>query len=342
MEKQVYELKISESLEHVMPPLQEVELNLLIQSLLAEGCRDPLVVWNGMIIDGHNRYRLCRENNIPFTYIEMDFEDEEAAKKWIIRNQLARRNVPDFVRCELVLPLEEELKAEAKKRQGQRNDIRNIPPNLAGSSDQKDSRDELAGFAGVSHGTLSKAKKLIAEADDETKEKLRNGEVSIHKAFTELKENLDSAHLEEQDGGPESDPMEKEAGRHSAEAKPGDIFPGFGVEKIPGQLADEPVTRQPDSVYDISPIEVYGNMPSDNLELRGNAELTHARSDLQSATEDYVRRAGEILRGMSTASTSAENLQILRAIVANGYDQIMDLINQKMNGGNEDEEGNQE
>lgn len=65
MEKQVYELKISESLEHVMPPLQEVELNLLTQSLLTEGCRDPLVVWNGVIIDGHNRYRICREEQHP-------------------------------------------------------------------------------------------------------------------------------------------------------------------------------------------------------------------------------------------------------------------------------------
>lgn len=139
MEKKVYELTISEVLEHVMPPLQEMELDLLTDSLLSEGCRDPLVVWNGIIVDGHNRYRICREYQIPFIYEERDFDDEAAAKRWIIDNQLGRRNLPDFVKCELVLPIEDELKAEAKKWQGRRNDLKNIPPNLAGSSGQGDS-----------------------------------------------------------------------------------------------------------------------------------------------------------------------------------------------------------
>ena len=130
MEKKVYELKVNETLEHVMPPLQEMELKLLTESLLTEGCRDDLVVWNGTVIDGHNRYRICRENNIPFSYKEEEFDDEAAAKRWIIKNQLARRNIPDFVRCELVLPMEEELKAEAKKRQGWRKADADVLPNL--------------------------------------------------------------------------------------------------------------------------------------------------------------------------------------------------------------------
>ena len=74
MEKKVYELEVNETLATVMPPLQELELNLLTQSLIQEGCRDPLVVWNGMIVDGHNRYRICREHQIPFDYIETEFE----------------------------------------------------------------------------------------------------------------------------------------------------------------------------------------------------------------------------------------------------------------------------
>ena len=121
MEKKVYDLQTSEKLANVMPGLQDAEQELLTQSLLKEGCRDALVVWNGIIVDGNNRYRICRQYNIPFAYIEMDFDSEEKARLWIIRNQLARRNLPDFVKCELVLPFEAELKAEAKKRQGQRN-----------------------------------------------------------------------------------------------------------------------------------------------------------------------------------------------------------------------------
>ena len=63
MEKKVYELKISETLEHVIPPLQEIELNLLTQSLLSEGCRDPLVVWNGVVPDG----AICQSHSTGFS-----------------------------------------------------------------------------------------------------------------------------------------------------------------------------------------------------------------------------------------------------------------------------------
>ena len=103
MEKKVYELKINEDLAAVIPPLLDMEDDLLEKSLISEGCRDPLVVWNGTIVDGHNRYRICRKHQIPFTYTKMPFENEAAAKLWIIKNQLSRRNVNDFVRCELVM-----------------------------------------------------------------------------------------------------------------------------------------------------------------------------------------------------------------------------------------------
>ena len=78
MQKKLHNLQINKSLEHAMPPLQEMELGLLTQSLIKEGCRDPLVVWKetGELVDGHNRYRVCRENSIPFTYIEMSFTSE--------------------------------------------------------------------------------------------------------------------------------------------------------------------------------------------------------------------------------------------------------------------------
>ena len=240
MEKKVYELKINETLEHVMPPLQETELALLTKSLLEDGCRDPLIVWNGAIVDGHNRYRICQANNIPFSYIEMEFDDESAVKLWIIKNQLARRNVPDFVRCELVLPLEAELKVEAKKRQIRKAED-SVPPNLAAQK-KGDSRDELARIAGVSHGTLDKVKKLVADADDETKEKLRNGEISIHSASKALKLK------EKPDSGP------------PREATWGDIIPGYlGVEEI---LANSELpkgyTPPPDSALDIAPINADG------------------------------------------------------------------------------------
>ena len=180
MEKKVYELKTSEALEHVMPPLQKEELELLTGSLLAEGCRDPLVVWNGVLVDGHNRYRICVSNHIPFTYVQMDFANQTEAMLWIVKNHIGRRNLSPFQKCEMVLPLETELKAEAKRHQGWRSDIHGQ------KAVSVDTRDVLANMAGVSHGTVEKVKVILNTADDETLRRVRKGEISIHFAYSSL------------------------------------------------------------------------------------------------------------------------------------------------------------
>ena len=334
MEKKVYELKISEALERVMPPLQELELKLLTNSLLTEGCRDPLVVWDGVIVDGHNRYRICVENNIPFSYVEMEFKDEAAARIWIIKNQLSRRNVPDFVRCEMVLPLEPELRAEGKKRQGWRKAGADVLPNLV-EGKGKTTQQTLAELAGVSHGNLDKARKLIEGADDETKELLRAGQLSIHKAYTDMKEK-EKGEAPRETTVPPFDATEDNGRTYYRETTAPSEPRLLGTGPLPGQLPEGATYRMPDSVYDIPPIEVYGNMPADDMKLRGNVEMVHAKSDLQNSTENYVRRVSDILRGMTAASVNEENIQILREIVDGAYDQIIDMFNRKL-GGEENE-----
>ena len=79
MEKRMHKLNISNKLANLMPPLTKEEDALLTNSLLNEGCREPLVVWNGTIVDGHNRYRICWRHGVPFTYVEKNFESETEA-----------------------------------------------------------------------------------------------------------------------------------------------------------------------------------------------------------------------------------------------------------------------
>ena len=185
MEKKLYKLTINDSLERVMPPLQDDEIERLTKKLLEEGCRDALVVWDGVIVDGHNRYRICHEHGIPFSYVERNFESEEAANLWIIDTQLGRRNLTDFKRCEMALQYEEKLKAEARERK-KRKAAESVVPNLA-QQNRGRTRDELARMAGVSHGTLDKVKTIVQDADEATKEQLRTGEVSINRVYTSLK-----------------------------------------------------------------------------------------------------------------------------------------------------------
>ncbi len=80
------------------PPLAREEYAELEASILAEGCRDALMVWReeGILLDGHNRKRICDEHGLPFRTTEQSFSDRDAATEWVLRNQLGRRNLaPD-------------------------------------------------------------------------------------------------------------------------------------------------------------------------------------------------------------------------------------------------------
>ena len=188
MEKKVYDLVVDPELERVAPPLAENELEILKADILEHGCKFPLIAWGDTIVDGHNRYRICKESDIPFAIEQMDFTDKTEAKLWIVKNQLGRRNLRDFQRCEMVLPLENEIKAEvdSRKRAGI-SAARTGDQNVQKLAPSQKSREILAEMAGVSHATLDKVKTIIVEADEETLEKLRSGEMKIHTAYTAIK-----------------------------------------------------------------------------------------------------------------------------------------------------------
>lgn len=86
-------MKINPVFKALIPPLSTEEYNQLEKNILADGCRDPLVVWNDTLIDGHNRYRICQEHGLPCEYVEATFDSEDEAIDWIIDNQLGRRNL---------------------------------------------------------------------------------------------------------------------------------------------------------------------------------------------------------------------------------------------------------
>lgn len=88
------DIKVDARLKSQLWPLEPIEFSRLEQSLIAEGCRDSLVVWRdeGILVDGHNRYEICTANGIGFQVREQDFESREAVEDWIDKNQAARRN----------------------------------------------------------------------------------------------------------------------------------------------------------------------------------------------------------------------------------------------------------
>ena len=182
-EKKVYELTVDSEFRDLIPPLNEEELKLLEESIVADGCESPLIVWNGVIIDGHNRYAICRKHDIPFSIQEKNFDTREEVMLWMLRNQLGRRNLNNYQRSELALKFEP-LFAHASEKRMLAGKLVDPPQNSAEGSGE--TRKQIAKMAGVSHDTIKKVKRLHEHADEETKSRLRRGEMTVNKAYNEL------------------------------------------------------------------------------------------------------------------------------------------------------------
>lgn len=174
-------IKIDPEFRALIPPLTDEERRQLEENILADGCRDPLVTWCGLLIDGHNRYEICEANGKDYDVTDLVLANRNEAKAWIIRNQFGRRNLTPYQRAELAMALEPLIAAKAKEQQ-----IRK--PVSQKSVEQKpiDTQKELARVAGVSHDTIHKAKVISEKAPEPVKEQLRRGEVSINKAYSDV------------------------------------------------------------------------------------------------------------------------------------------------------------
>jgi len=115
----VAEIEIDEELAGLIPPLTDEERQQLEANILADGCRDPLAVWaeEDILLDGHNRYRICQQHDVPFDVREVSLPNRDAAKRWIILNQFGRRNLTPYQRAELALKLEPLIAVQAREKQ---------------------------------------------------------------------------------------------------------------------------------------------------------------------------------------------------------------------------------
>lgn len=180
------QIVIDEEFRKLIPPLTPEEFAGLKQSLMSEGCRDPLVLWGNILIDGHNRYDICTRKNIPFTTVQKEFASRNDAIVWIIRNQFGRRNLPAYERARLALRLKPVIAEKAKE-----NLVTHTECGYQGcqKSDKAeiDTKKELAKVAGVSHDTIAKVEKIEAKAKPEVKSAVQAGSISINQAYQAVK-----------------------------------------------------------------------------------------------------------------------------------------------------------
>jgi len=163
------------------------EENFLYAGLVTDGCREPIVVWaghNNTILDGHNRYRLCRENKIPFDVIELSLPDRKACIEWIRGNQLGRRNLTEEEKSYLRGKRYEQEKKKEGAPKGNRNATKQ-----RGQSVQVDSpADKVGAEFGVDGRTVRRDAKFSKAVDTladvigpHAKDEILSGESEISK-----------------------------------------------------------------------------------------------------------------------------------------------------------------
>jgi len=186
------EITIDPEFKALIPPLAADELRQLEENILRDGCRDPLVVWNGILIDGHNRHEICTRHSMPFETVQIQFESRTHARIWMRNNQAGRRNLTTAWRLDLELGNKQDLLeiGKAKQResgkQARAEQLGVLSQNDKTPLPQVNTRVEIAKAAGVSTGQVGMAEQIIKKAP-ELWEKAKQGDVSISTAYQQIR-----------------------------------------------------------------------------------------------------------------------------------------------------------
>lgn len=184
--------RIDPEFENKIPPISEDEFRQLHENILAAGeVYEPLVVWDGILVDGHNRWKVIRENpEVKWRTREMDFPDKWAAFEWMYKNQLGRRNLTDEQRTYMIGKMYE---ARKQSQGGNREMQHDENGRFTASSQNGALRNgktsiQIAKEIGVGQKTVERAEKFtkgvdaLREVSPEAADKVLNGKTSATKS----------------------------------------------------------------------------------------------------------------------------------------------------------------
>lgn len=163
------QFRIDSEFQNKIPPIGEDEFKQLRENILAAGeVYEPLVVWNGVLVDGHNRWKVIRENpSIKYKVREMSFPDKWAAFEWMYKNQLGRRNLTDEQRAYTIGKMYEARKKSVGAPIANANARKQLPQSGAIDSEPKDygTAAAIAREIGVGRNTVDRAGKFAKGID---------------------------------------------------------------------------------------------------------------------------------------------------------------------------------
>lgn len=181
---------VNEELKAYIEPLTPDEHDALERSILTEGCRDALVLWGDVLVDGHNRYGICQKHGLPFQTVQNPrFQSMEDVHLWMIDQHLGRRSVSDFQRGVLALR-KREIMAERKARAATATETAeatpaaDVPEAAAAlpAPEPLNSREAIAKAARLSSSQVVMIEKIQKQAAPELVAAVKSGTISINAA----------------------------------------------------------------------------------------------------------------------------------------------------------------
>ena len=174
----------------LLPPLTGEQLAALETDILKNGCYSPVIVNEDMVvIDGHNRQRLCEQHGLPYQMAVFSFEDMLEAKQWALDTQKGRRNLDKWELGKIALRLKPDIEARAKenmsagggdqKSEGAKSGCANSQNPISPVNTTK----ELADAVGIGHQTMSRVMQIDEHAPAAVKEALDSGDLSINQGY---------------------------------------------------------------------------------------------------------------------------------------------------------------
>lgn len=176
-------LKIDPEFKAICRKLTEDEYSGLEADIKEFGCNDPILLWDGFIIDGHNRYEICQKHGIDFRTLSLHFDSRADVLLYMIDHQLARRNLHELDKVALLEAKRPILEARAKENLKTSTGGANPQPLMNSTKAEKiNVRKDLAQEAGVSEFTYSKLRTVNQKGSDELKEAVREKKIGASKA----------------------------------------------------------------------------------------------------------------------------------------------------------------
>jgi len=191
MNKKEIELKVNKEYEALVPRLDADDYNKLKQSIQEHGIRNKIhCLPDGTILCGHTRFKIAKElgiASVPYRVVKL--EDKEGIIRYIIEDNLCRRQLNNAQKINLGFTLEGLEKEKAKQRQKELAGTRpNKEPDLKEifpEGNKGQSRDKVAEKIGISGKTYEKGKKIKAKNPELWDECLEGGK-SVNAAYEEI------------------------------------------------------------------------------------------------------------------------------------------------------------